>query len=231
MKDLTVILPCYKEDPDIVLKTYNEVQSLGCKVIVVNDGNTVDLHQTIQSINYVPNMGYGYALKKGIEKADTDLVLTMDSDGEHRAEDVIKLYNVFKMVTKCDMVVGCRWNKKEKWYRWIGRKSINFIASSFARHYLIDLNSGMRIFRRELAISYKSILCDTFSFTTSLTMCMVTDNYKVAWFPIDTNPRTFGKSHVRLVRDGLITVWYIFYIGFALRTRKIRAWLRHIVGR
>ena len=91
---------------------------------------------------------------------------------------------------------------------------------------LPDLNSGMRVFKKELAVGYKPILCDTFSFTTSLTMAMVTDDHKVAWFPIDTMPRAYGKSRVKLLRDGLITIWFIFWIGFALRTRKLRSFLR-----
>jgi hypothetical protein len=155
----------------------------------------------------------------------------MDGDGEHTADDARKIYTVFKLISKCDMVVGCRWNLKERPIRWIGRKVINLTASIWARHLLVDLNSGMRIFRRELALGYEPILCDTFSFTTSLTMSMVTDGHKVAWFPIDVQQRAFGKSHVRLVRDGLITIWYVFWIGFALRTRNLRAWIRSIVGR
>lgn len=231
MRDLTVIMPCFREDPEIVTKTYNEIQSLGCKVIVVNDGNTVDLPQTMQTINYIPNMGYGYALKRGIEKADTDIVLTCDSDGQHQSEDVWKLYHTYKMIKDCKMVVGQRWNIEDPPHRWIGRKALNFLGSVISGHYLSDMNSGMRIFDRKMALGYKDILCDTFSFTTSLTMAVVTDKHKMTYFPIEVLPRPKGKSHVRVVRDGLVTVWYIIYVGIALRTRKIRAWIRSIAGR
>ena len=91
---------------------------------------------------------------------------------------------------------------------------------------MVDLNSGMRMFKREIAVGYEPILCDTFSFTTSLTVAMTADNYKVAWFPINVQRRYSGKSNVNLIKDGFITVFYIFWIGFALRTRRIRAWLR-----
>lgn len=231
MKDLTVVIPVYNEDLDVVTKTYNEIQSLGCNIIIVNDGHTVDLPRTMNQINYVPNMGYGYALKKGIEAAKTDIVLTCDGDGQHQADDVWKLYNTYKMIKDCKMVVGQRWNLNEKPHRWLGRKCLNFLASIISGHYLSDLNSGMRIFDRQLALGYKSILCDTFSFTTSLTMSFVTDGYKFTYFPIDVQPRTVGKSHVRLWKDGWVTLWYIFWIGGALRTRKIRAWLRSITRR
>ena len=93
------------------------------------------------------------------------------------------------------------------------------------------IQSGMRIFDRKMALGYKDILCDTFSFTTSLTMAVVIDNHKMTYFPIEVLPRLKGKSHVRVVGDGLVTLWYIVWVGGALRTRKIRAWIRSIVGR
>lgn len=230
MKDVTVVIPVYKENPEIVQRTYSDLVSMGATVIIVDDGGTVDLPITTRTIRYVPNMGYGYALKKGIAAADTAFIITMDGDGQHSADDARKLYTVFKLITKCDMLVGCRWNLNEKPYRWIGRKILNFIASLIARHFLVDLNSGMRMFRRDLAMGYAPILCDTFSYTTSLTMSMVTDCHKVAWFPIDVQPRVYGKSNVRVVSDGLVTLWFIVWIGFALRTRRARAWLRNLTG-
>ena len=227
MKDLTVVIPVYRENPKVVETLYTELSAQGCEVIVVDDGGHTQpkcLHMSIKHI------GYGGALKAGIRMATRPTVLTMDGDFEHRVEDVSKLHTVFSLIPECAMVVGCRWNKKESPLRWIGRKLINFTASLWARHYLIDLNSGMRIFRRDLAMGYAPILCDTFSFTTSLTMCLVTDNHKVAWFPIDTNKRAYGKSHVKVWRDGLITMKYVFWIGFALRTRRLRAWLRNVIA-
>lgn len=230
ISDVTVVIPCYKENNEAVTKTCSELHSMGMKVIVVDDGGTMELPSTIKTIRYVPNMGYGYALKQGIKASDTGYILTMDGDNQHTAKDAFKLYTVFKLIDNCDMVVGSRWNLQEPWYRWFFRKAINFVASCFARHMLVDLNSGMRMFRRQLALDYQDILCDTFSFTTSLTMSLVTDRYKVAYFPINVQERNFGKSRVRLVRDGLITIWFVVWIGFALRTRKIRAWLRNFLS-
>lgn len=226
MNDLTVVIPCYNEDPRVVTKTCAELQMMGANVIVVNDGGTMTLPDEINMISYQPNMGYGYAIKQGIKAATTKYICTADGDGQHSSDDVVKLYKVFKLIDNCKMIVGCRWNLKETKLRWFGRKVLNFLASCIAGHYLIDLNSGMRLFTREEAVGYSPILCDTFSFTTSITMSMVTDGHKIAWFPIDVKPRTYGSSHVRVVKDGLITLYYIVWIGLALRTRKLRLWLR-----
>jgi len=227
MKDLTVIIPCFRENEALVTELYNKLSWMGCQVIVVDDGDEMDLQ--FDHLSHRPNMGYGYAIKQGIKHATTPLICTMDGDGEHNVEDVRKLYTVFNLINNCSMLIGCRWNKKENPIRWIGRKAINFLAVCWSKHMLPDLNSGMRIFRRDLAMGYMPILCDTFSFTTSLTMAIVTDGHMVSWFPIETSPRVYGKSRVKLFRDGLITIFFIFWIGFALNTRKIRSWLRHTV--
>lgn len=230
MGQVTVVMPVYNEDVEIVTRTYSQLRQMGFKVIVVDDGSHMDLPDDMRVITYPANVGYGYAIKQGILAADTPMILTLDGDGQHTPIDAKKLTTVFSLIDSCDMLVGCRWNLREKPLRWIGRKLINFTASLWARHYLIDLNSGMRIFRRDLALGYSPILCDTFSFTTSLTMSMVTDGHKVAWFPIDVRPRAHGSSHVRVVRDGLITLFFVFWIGFALRTRRVRSWLRNCIA-
>jgi glycosyltransferase involved in cell wall biosynthesis len=223
---VSVCIPVYNEKSEIVVKLYNELIVLGAEVIVINDGNTVELPNYVNQIGYTPNQGYGYALKRGIEKATQPLIVTCDGDGQHTFQDILKLRIVFGLITNCDMLVGMRWGLNESRLRYYGRKVLNFIASLFADQYLIDLNSGMRIFKKDVAIQYFPILCNEFSFTTSLTMSLLCDGYKVIYFPIDVQNRSFGKSKVRLVKDGLVTLSYIIWIGGALRTRKLRAWLR-----
>ena len=227
MNDLTVVIPVHKEDVKVVTKMWADLRNMGCNVIIVDDGDTMNFYDEVDVIHYKPHVGYGYALKRGIRAAETPIICTADGDGQHTVEDIKRLYTVYK-ISGCKMVVGSRWNLNEKPIRWIGRKILNFFASIWARHYLTDLNSGLRIFDAELAKGYEPILCNTFSFTTSLTMAMVTDNHRMCYFPIDVRPRAHGKSHVKVVKDGIITLWYICWIGFALRTRRFRSWLRSL---
>ena len=229
--EITVVIPCYKEKEGVVVNLYNQLTWAGFQVIVVDDGSTMDLPDEVNCISYKPNMGYGYAIKRGIERANTPIVCTADGDGQHDHEDVKKLCDIYRMVTDCKMVIGRRWDLKESPLRWWGRKVLNFIASTISGHYMVDLNSGIRVFNTKLALGYAPILCDTFSFTTSLTMSMVTDKHKVEWISVDVKPRVFGKSHVRVVKDGLVTLYYIVWVGLALRTRNLRAWIRKAITR
>lgn len=224
MTDLSVVIPCYNENEEIVTTLYTELTAQGIEVIVVDDGDTMDL--SFPHVSHSPNMGYGYAIKRGINNTTRDIICVIDGDAQHLVSDVVKLYQVYKLIDDCKMVVGARWNLKEQPLRWVARKFLNFIASLIANHYLIDLNSGMRIFDRKTVENYFPILCDTFSFTTSLSMAMVTDKHKMAYFPINVQPRAYGKSRVRLFQDGLVTLYYIVWVGLALRTRGVRSWIR-----
>jgi len=91
----------------VIIPTYNHCQALGqviksvlevtTDVIVVNDGSTdntaeiLSLFQGISVISYSVNRGKGYALKKGFREAKErgfDYAVTIDSDGQHRAEEI-----------------------------------------------------------------------------------------------------------------------------------------------
>ena len=95
---LTVVIPCYKEDPVYLSITYHELTQRGAEVLIVDDGSKMDLPIHVPAISYVPNMGYGYAIKKGISEATQPLVCTADGDGQHSVEDICKMYTVFKLI-------------------------------------------------------------------------------------------------------------------------------------
>lgn len=225
LKGLTVVIPEKNENHEVLRRLEHELWQLGAQVIIVDDGS--DNPYPGYSLHNKKSLGYGKALMLGIEQSTNPLIVTMDGDGQHNIQDVINLYEVWKMLD-VDMVIGARRLSYEKPLRMWGRKFLNLIASFFTGVYMSDLNSGMRIFRRNIAIGYFPILCEKFSFTTSLTMSYMTDRYKVEWFPIKVSSRQHGKSHVRVVKDGIITLYYILRIGIALRTRRIRAWMRSL---
>ena len=228
MQDLTIVIPCYEEKHEIIDAIIKEFEKLAVEVIVVDDGSK-EPYPT--AIKHGVNFGYGGSLLTGIKNATRPLIITMDGDGQHRVGDAVNLYIAWKMMKDCDLLIGSRRMKDEEWHRMWGRKFLNLIASVFATFYFQDLNSGMRIFKKDIAFGYRSILCRTFSFTTSLTMSMICDGYRVESFPIEVNERKYGESKVNVLKHGMITLYYIVIIGLALRTRRLRLWWRKIVGK
>jgi len=221
LDDLTVVIPEKDEEHLTLNHTKSLLEKYGAEVIVISDGSKNPPKYSIQSKFH----GYGNSIMSGCLLATRPLVLTMDGDGQHTPIEAIKLYLAYKM-SNVEMMIGSRRLDREKPYRMIGRKLLNMSASLFAFRYLSDLNSGMRIFRLETVKGYFPILCKHFSFTTSLTMSMLCDNHTIEWFPIKVEERTRGESHVNLIKDAFVTLYYIIRIGGALRTRGIRKVLR-----
>ena len=227
MDDLSIIIPTLDEDHETLQKLFEDLTSLGAEVIIIDDGSK---NPFPKAVRHQFNMGYGEAIITGIKLATRPLVLMMDGDGQHQTSEAVRLYHAYKLMPFADMVIGTRRLSSEKFIRFLGRKFLNFTASLICTKWISDLNSGARIFKRDIAYGYISILCRTFSFTTSLTISMMADGYKVEYFPIKVEERKNGKSKVKLIQHGLITLKYIFWVGLALRTRGVRKWLRKLRG-
>lgn len=225
MDNLSIVIPVFNEDHGTIYNLQEELELLGAEVIIVDDGS--DVPYPYATVSHPKNLGYGQSLMTGISKASRSIILTMDGDSQHIPQDVKNLCSVWKMLD-VDMIIGARRLTYEEPLRMFGRKALNLISCLFTGIFPNDLNSGMRIFKRDIAMGYFPILCKTFSFTTSITMSYLADGHKVEWFPIKVSKRKYGKSHVNIIKDGWTTLKYIIWIGFALRTRRIRAWLRSL---
>ena len=220
---LTLVIPVKDEDLTVLTQLLTEAKTLRIPTIVVDDGSTPPC--PLATLRVPVSQGYGAALKAGIAEATTPYVVTMDGDGQHNLMDVLRLAEFALYFPHLKMVIGDR-RLRERGTRLWGRKGLNWLATLFAGRWIADLNSGLRIIDRQLVTGYAPILCDQFSFTTSLTLAMLTDGYPVDWLPIKVAPRTHGQSKVKLWQDGWRTVCYIVFLGTVLRTRRLRAWLR-----
>jgi glycosyltransferase involved in cell wall biosynthesis len=221
----TVVIPVRDEDHRTLVGLLYDLKQRGYPTILVDDGSMIPVLGA--HIRFERSRGYGAALKAGIDRATTDLICTMDGDGQHSATDVKRLEEFLCYFPENVMVIGDR-RLKERGRRLWGRKVLNWTASVFARRWVSDLNSGLRILKREVAVGYFPILSEGFSFTTSLTLACLADRYTVDWLPIKVLPRRHGQTKVRLWRDGVVTLKAILWIGMALRTRSTRAWLRRL---
>ena len=227
----SVVIPVRDESPEAaleiltILTTEKWHDRREWETIIVDDGSQTPFPGA--RIRHEVSQGYGAAIKAGLSVATGEWVITADGDGQHRFRDLLRLVEFMEEFPENAMVVGDR-RLKERGLRLWGRKGLNWAASLFAGRWIPDLNSGLRIFRRQVALGYLPILCDQFSFTTTLTLSMLADGYRVDWLPIRVQPRREGQSKVAVWRDGVRTLGLIVWIGLALRTRGLRAWLRRL---
>lgn len=223
---VALVIPVKDEDPGIVTEIRRQCVTQGFggtggqSLVIVDDGSTHPVKDA--EVRHETPRGYGAALKSGIRYTTADYIVTMDGDGQHHPFDAKRLIDFLRYFPENQMVIGDRRLHESQPIRWVGRKLLNTLAGLFAWHWIPDLNSGMRIFERKAAIGYEPILCNGFSFTTSLTLAMMADGYTIDWLPIKVAQRPLGKSRVKLFRDGWVTLKYIVWIGSACRTRRLR---------
>lgn len=93
-----VLVPTYN-NAGTLAAVLNDVLQYTSQVIVVNDGSTDNTEQiikefpSIHAVNYKPNKGKGMALRTGFKEAvrlGYDHAITLDSDGQHYAKDVVE---------------------------------------------------------------------------------------------------------------------------------------------
>src|SRR5207244_9054414 len=76
------------------------------------------------------------------------------------------------------------------------KKVLSVLASYLAGRRIPDLNSGLRVMRRSVLMEFLHILPSGFSFTTTITLAMLCNNYLVVYLPIACAPRV-GSSKLR----------------------------------
>lgn len=209
-KELSVIIPCYNEAPDVLNKTITEiknsltsVENLNWEIIVVNDGSLKYDYSDWQAdtstrmIHHRNNRGYGAALKTGIKNANYDWIAITDADGTYPNT---QFHELIAHCPDVDMIVGARPWKHISALRRLPKYILTRLASFLARYPIKDLNSGMRIFRKSMALEFWRLYPNGFSFTSTITMACVTNNYNLKYHPIAYSKRT-GKSHIHPIKD------------------------------
>ncbi len=221
MKTISVVVPCYNEEQSIVKTIRELVDALSgldieFEVIVVNDASTdrsiellSGIHGPVKIITNEVQLGYGGSLKRGILQSKYNIFLIIDADGTYPCESIAELLKVF-IENNCDMVVGARIkeNVQIPKARRFGKWFIARFASYLCGRNIPDMNSGLRVMKKEVVEKYLHILPNGFSFTTTITLAMLTNNYSVVYVPIDYYKRE-GKSKIRPIKDGLNFIFLI----------------------
>ncbi len=201
---VSVILPAYNEEAAVsaqVESVRRVLSSHGVRheILVIDDGS-VDrtaeeaLRVHARVLQHSENRGYGAAIKAGIVAARHESIVIMDADGTYPAEEIPSL---LAMLETCDMAVGARLGRHVhmQWSRQLAKWLLVWLATRIAGQAIPDLNSGMRAFRRECVEQYFPILSNQFSFTTTVTLALLADDYCVSYHPINYH-RRIGESKI-----------------------------------
>ncbi|MEZ4706700.1 MAG: glycosyltransferase family 2 protein [Caldilineaceae bacterium] len=201
---VSVVIPAYNEETAIKVQIEKiqhalDMDRMAYEIVVVDDGSqdntsNIALATGVKVLRHSTNKGYGSAIKTGITLAQYDIIAIIDADGTYPADQIPVMINKLK---NADMVVGARIGEHVKipLMRRPAKYILRCLASFIADQPIVDLNSGLRVFRRSCIEQYFPILSNRFSFTTTSTLALLADNYQVVYHPIDYYQR-IGKSKI-----------------------------------
>jgi glycosyltransferase involved in cell wall biosynthesis len=216
---ISIVIPAYNEADAIgaTIRSLRETLSgtaiADAEILVVDDGSTDRTGDIAEQagaslVRHPHNVGYGQALKGGILAARHDTIVIIDADLTYPAESIDEL--VAEYQRGFDMVVGARTGHHYEGSVFKGplRNILKFVVEFSAGRSVPDANSGLRVFSRKTIKGYLPHLCNTFSFTTSLTLAYMLTGRFVQYMPIAYHARV-GKTKVKLLKDSLLTLQYI----------------------
>jgi len=210
MAAVSIVIPAYNEEKGIrstltELKAVMAKQDMDYEIIVVDDGSAdgtadaVRQHEQVRLVQHHSNRGYGAAIKTGIRQATHDWIGIIDADGTYPAAAVPLL---LAEMDQYDMIVGARTATDIPLVRRPAKWFLARLAEYLAETKIPDLNSGLRLFKKEVALGYFNILPTKFSFTITITIAFLSDHYVVRFVPIPYHERK-GKSKISPVQDTL----------------------------
>jgi len=209
MEDMrvSVVIPAFNEAGTIG-RLVSRIKSLypDFEVVVVNDGSgdtTAEEARAAGAVVYSHpyNIGNGAAVKSGIRVSRGDTLVFMDGDAQHNPEDIAGLLS---LIPDYDMVVGARSGMGHAtFWRAMGNKIYNRLASYVTKYPVQDLTSGFRAVKANIARSFIHMLPNTYSYPTTLTLGVLRSGWSVTYLPVKTNKRRTGKSDIRMMKDGV----------------------------
>lgn len=163
--DISVIVPLYNEAESLPelhawIKRVMDKNGFSYEILFINDGSTDDswkvieeLHVSfpeVKGIKFRRNYGKSPALFCGFDRAEGNVVITMDADLQDSPDEIPELY---RMITEegYDLVSGYKQKRYDPLSKTIPTKLFNATARKVSGiKNLHDFNCGLKAYRKEV---------------------------------------------------------------------------------
>lgn len=228
MPMLSLLIPVYNEEGAVEATIRDAHAALTAsgeqfEIVVIEDGCTDRSSEILQSItlphlrvmHHPVNRGYGASLKTGIRRSKGELIATTDADGTYPVSELPAMLKELKG-RDADMVIGARTKKGVQipWIRKPAKAIVSLLANILTGMRIPDVNSGLRVCKREVAERFMHLYPQRFSFAMTITLAALTSDYIVTFHPIDYFKRT-GKSSLSSGFNGIRN--FIGFLGIIVR--------------
>ncbi|HET7899906.1 MAG TPA: glycosyltransferase family 2 protein [Candidatus Nanopelagicales bacterium] len=224
--DVSVVLPCHNEQDHVEAEIDRICAALRAspytfEVVAIDDASTDDTpealrraakaHPELVITTFRRNGGAGTARRIGTQSARGRYVAWTDADMTYPNERIPELVDMLQTDETYDQVVGARTSEQGTMRvlrvpaKWFVRK----LAERLTGERIPDLNSGLRVFRREVALPYLPLLPPGFSCVTTITLSFLSNQHDIKYTPIEYKPRA-GRSKFSPVKDAYRYLLQVF---------------------
>jgi len=213
----TVVLPCFNEADHVLAELQRitaalDVSGLAYELLAVDDASTDDTLAVLRAaavtmpalrvLAFRRNGGSGTVRRIGTQQARGEIVVWTDADMSYPNERIPEFVQMLLDDPSYDQVVGARTTEEGtyKWLRLPAKWFIRKVAERLTNQKIPDLNSGLRAFRRSVALPYLRLLPSGFSCVTTITLAFLSNQHDVRYVPIDYAKRA-GTSKFHFLHD------------------------------
>ena len=251
-----ILIPSYEPDEKLIdlIKTINRDEF---DIVVVNDGSNASynsifhkIEKDVKLISYDNNMGKGYALKTGIKWISDSyqkdyIIITMDSDGQHKIEDAKKLCHYIEK-NPTHLVLGMRKRSDKTPIRSkIGNGITKMIYNLLTGLNVYDTQTGLRAFSDKLVSFLLNIDGNRFEYEMNVLLASAKAKIIIKEIEIETIYIENNKgSHFKTIRDSYliykeiikfsassIISFFIDYLFYILFTNYFSITLSNVMAR
>jgi polyisoprenyl-phosphate glycosyltransferase len=214
---VSIILPCYNEQDHVVAEVERicaamDASEYDYELLAFDDASTDETHARLleaalkfprlQVVHFYRNGGSGTVRRIGTQRARGEIVVWTDADMTYPNERIPEFVQMLEKDATLDQVVGARTSEQgtHKVLRVPAKWFIRKLAEQLTNTKIPDLNSGLRAFRRQVALPYLRLLPPGFSCVTTITIAFLSNQHDVRYVPIAYSKRA-GTSKFRFVTD------------------------------
>ena len=235
---ISIILPAYNEERTIKQVLENLPNGKSIEIIVIDDNSTDNSVQEIQKVNgkrkirllkHQRNRGYGGAVTSGINHAKGEVLVTMDSDGQHSPSDIISLIKpIFN--GEADYSIGSRYLGSNHYdlpiITRLGEAIIEKVLKVLFGQEIMNNQNGFRAFNKKLISTLNRSKYNGFAYATEAIILTLINKNKIIECPVEVYDREYGYSKIgmfNLILD-LLSCFSRYYLEKIVRifTRRNR---------
>ena len=214
---VSIVLPCFNEQDHVMAEIERiteamDASGLSYELLAIDDCSTDGTlevlrqaegkYPAVEVLAFRRNGGSGTARRIGTTRARGEIVVWTDADLTYPNERIPELVQMLLDDDHYAQVVGARLTEEgtHKWLRVPAKWFIRKIAERLSNQKIPDLNSGLRAFRRTVALPYLRLLPPGFSCVTTITLAFLSNQHDIRYVPIEYRKRA-GTSKFHFVRD------------------------------